>query len=106
MEFMEGGDLFDIIEEYGPLEERCAAFLVFELLHGIESCQKNNVVHRDVKLANLALASKKGIERLTQLQKQKNYEDTELMKFRSVSSAFMAYKLCLVIVSFDFVPLS
>ncbi|KAF0695712.1 Aste57867_13497 [Aphanomyces stellatus] len=55
MELMHGGDVFDRIADQGPFPERQAAVFVSHLVQGIDFCMKNGVVHRDVKLSNLAL---------------------------------------------------
>ncbi|CAK4744167.1 unnamed protein product [Aphanomyces euteiches] len=55
MELMHGGDVFDRISDKGPLPEKQAAIFISHLIQGIEFCLQNGVVHRDVKLSNLAL---------------------------------------------------
>ncbi|ETW05547.1 CAMK/CAMK1 protein kinase, variant 1 [Aphanomyces invadans] len=55
MELMHGGDVFDRIAEKGPMAERDAAVFISHLVQAIDFCFHNGVVHRDVKLSNLAL---------------------------------------------------
>ncbi|RHY85685.1 hypothetical protein DYB35_011647 [Aphanomyces astaci] len=55
MELMHGGDVFDRIADKGPMSEHEAAIFISHLIQGIDFCFNNGVVHRDVKLSNLAL---------------------------------------------------
>ena len=51
----EGGDLFELVREQGPLKEHEAAIVMQQLLSCIHHCHENNVVHRDLKMENILL---------------------------------------------------
>ena len=50
-----GGDLFDEIEQGGPLDEENVAMIMNTLLTCVNYCHKNNLVHRDLKPENILL---------------------------------------------------
>ena len=58
MELVEGGEVFDQIIKKDTYSELEARELVFVLLNAIQYCHQRNIVHRDLKLENLLLASK------------------------------------------------
>ncbi|KAH0794816.1 STE family protein kinase [Histomonas meleagridis] len=53
MEYAEGGSLLDIIHKYGTLNEQVAAIYVSQILKGLVYLHKQNVIHRDIKAANV-----------------------------------------------------
>ncbi|CAI5708510.1 hypothetical protein KXD40_004892 [Peronospora effusa] len=55
LELMRDGDLHDEIATNSAVDETRASFLIASLVQAIDYCQRNGVVHRDVKLSNLAL---------------------------------------------------
>lgn len=54
-----GGDVFDILEEKGPLSEDDAAIVMNNLLNCINYCHKRNLIHRDMKPENILLDAKR-----------------------------------------------
>jgi serine/threonine protein kinase len=56
MEYVNGGELFDAIVNYGAFSENSAAALVQQVLIGLKVLHENHVVHRDLKPENLLLA--------------------------------------------------
>ena len=55
MEYCGGGSLQDIYQKHGPLPEDAIAFVSRETLKGLEYLHRANMMHRDIKGANLLL---------------------------------------------------
>ncbi|CAI6006745.1 unnamed protein product [Closterium sp. NIES-64] len=60
MELCRGGGLFDYMRTNGPLTERAAASICFQLLSALDHCHACGVLHRDVKPENVLLARAEG----------------------------------------------
>mmetsp|Transcript_26555 Transcript_26555/g.47699 ORF Transcript_26555/g.47699 Transcript_26555/m.47699 type:complete len:411 (-) Transcript_26555:1273-2505(-) len=52
-----GGDLYDVVERRGCINEGLSAYYLNQLLSFIAYCHEKGIVHRDIKLENLMLAS-------------------------------------------------
>jgi eukaryotic-like serine/threonine-protein kinase len=55
MEYVEGTDLYRLVQEYGPVPWRLAAKWAVDLLGGLAVIHKNGFIHRDVKPANIMI---------------------------------------------------
>lgn len=55
MEFLEGGSLGEAVSRY-KLEEEHIAYVVKEILRGLRTMHSKNLVHRDLKSANIMLS--------------------------------------------------
>ncbi len=55
LEFVSGGELFDLIVQKGKLEDGEARHYFQQVISGIEYCHRHRVVHRDLKPENLLL---------------------------------------------------
>jgi serine/threonine protein kinase len=55
MEFVEGTDLYRLVQEVGPLPWEFVAKWAYELLGGLAAIHKNGFIHRDVKPANIMI---------------------------------------------------
>jgi serine/threonine protein kinase len=53
MEFVEGGSIASLIKTYGPFHQQVAARYTRQILQGLEYLHYHNVVHRDIKGANV-----------------------------------------------------
>lgn len=54
-----GGDVFDILEDQGPLKEEDAAVVMNNLLGCVNYFHKRNLIHRDLKPENILLDTKR-----------------------------------------------
>jgi len=57
LEDLEGGDVFQSIEESGRVDEAQAALVIRQLLQAVEHLHDSGVVHRDIKLENIVYES-------------------------------------------------
>eukprot|EP00172_Hildenbrandia_rubra_P001046 Plantae.Rhodophyta-Hildenbrandia_rubra.ctg16273.p2 GENE.Plantae.Rhodophyta-Hildenbrandia_rubra.ctg16273~~Plantae.Rhodophyta-Hildenbrandia_rubra.ctg16273.p2 ORF type:complete len:441 (-),score=93.45 Plantae.Rhodophyta-Hildenbrandia_rubra.ctg16273:1980-3302(-) len=64
MDLVRGGELFDMIESKGELDERLARKYFQQLVDGIDYCHRRGVCHRDLKPENL-LVDEKGTLKIT-----------------------------------------
>lgn len=55
IEYVSGGELFDLIVQKGKLEEREARRFFQQIISGVQYCHHHRVVHRDLKPENLLL---------------------------------------------------
>jgi serine/threonine protein kinase len=53
LEFMEGGELFDIIADLGHFSEQAASQVMREVVKGVQYLHMNSIVHRDLKPENV-----------------------------------------------------
>lgn len=58
MEFMEGGELFDVIAAEGHFSEKKASFVAHELISGVSYLHDHGIVHRDIKPENILCKSR------------------------------------------------
>jgi len=56
LEYASGGDLKDLVEHYGPIDELNASRLFLQILDGVSYCHRHNIVHYDLKLENILLS--------------------------------------------------
>ena len=64
MELLEGGDLLDLLMEYGGMEEGNAARVMKELLEGMRDIHDRSITHRDLKLENIIFARRDDLKSL------------------------------------------
>ncbi|HTQ07016.1 MAG TPA: serine/threonine-protein kinase [Polyangiaceae bacterium] len=65
MELLHGTDLSSVLKREGPLEPQVAVRLVLQAARGIAAAHARNVIHRDVKPANLFLQVAENTEEVT-----------------------------------------
>lgn len=58
MEFLSGGELFDVICEKQYYEENDARMVIKDIAEGIRYMHSKNVIHRDIKPENLVFMDK------------------------------------------------
>ena len=64
MDLVRGGELFDMIERKGELDETLARKYFQQLIDGIDYCHRRGVCHRDLKPENL-LVDENGVLKIT-----------------------------------------
>jgi serine/threonine-protein kinase len=55
-EFVNGGDLAQVVERAAPLEPLVAAEIALQVIRGVEAIHKRGIVHRDLKPANVLVS--------------------------------------------------
>lgn len=58
MEYLQGGDLVDYLQEKGKLSEEEAKVIFKQIADAIRYCHEKRLIHRDLKLENILLTSK------------------------------------------------
>eukprot|EP01137_Pigoraptor_chileana_P033754 Opistho-2@25115 len=58
MEYVSGGSIAQLIRKVGPIGERVARRYLKQILEGVAYLHENNVMHRDVKSANVLVDSR------------------------------------------------
>jgi tousled-like kinase len=56
-ELCDGDDIETRVRLKGPIEERDARKLIYEVYQGLKYLAEQNIVHRDIKIANIFLKS-------------------------------------------------
>ncbi len=64
MDLVEGGTLWDWVEQHGPMPPRMAVEVMIKVLDGIEAAHDEGVIHRDIKPQNV-LVTPRGRPMLT-----------------------------------------
>lgn len=64
LEYIEGRDVYDILEEKGRIPEQEALSIIIQITQALEHAYEENVVHRDIKPGNI-LVDKHGLAKLT-----------------------------------------
>jgi len=58
MEYLEGGDLLQLLKEKKRLDEESARYIFLQLVDAMRYVHKKNIIHRDLKLENIMLKEK------------------------------------------------
>ena len=59
LEFLSGGELYDLVKQRGKLEEDCARVYFQQICQGVRFCHSRGVFHRDLKPENIFLDHEK-----------------------------------------------
>ncbi|CAG9317571.1 unnamed protein product [Blepharisma stoltei] len=96
IEYVPGGTLRHLIQKYGILEDNVIKTFARQLLKGLAYLHENNVIHRDLKSANI-LISTNGKLKLTDFGSSRKFEhsDLELTKSLRGSPYWMAPEVVL-----------
>lgn len=58
MEYLKGGQLMDLVKEYGKLKESVVCHIIRDVILGIAAMHENKLIHRDIKPENILLSEK------------------------------------------------
>ncbi|KAF8819806.1 ULK kinase [Cardiosporidium cionae] len=58
LDFCEGGDLYDYINEHGPYSEDEARLVIYKMVHAIAFVHNKKIIHRDLKPENILLQTR------------------------------------------------
>ncbi|XP_004347387.1 mitogen-activated protein kinase kinase kinase 1 [Capsaspora owczarzaki ATCC 30864] len=88
MEFCPGGSIATILRSFGPLPETLIALYTKQILFGLEYLHSKNVIHRDIKGANL-LVDANGRIKLADFGTARKFEELgTVSKFSFVGTPF------------------
>jgi serine/threonine-protein kinase len=76
MEYVEGADMQNLVRKHGPLPYPIVADYIAQAARGLHSAHQANLIHRDVKPANL-LVNKEGVVKVLDLGLALFSEDTD-----------------------------
>lgn len=79
MEYAEGGDLFNYVQNKGALSEKETRNILRQIVQAVEFCHLNGLGHRDLKLENVVLASG-GVIKLIDFGLSKTFTNNEFME--------------------------
>ena len=83
MEYVYGGNIQDIIRNFGALSDETTAKFTLQVLRGLDYLHKNNIIHRDIKGANI-LVGVDGVVKLADFGAAKRVLD-ENQLFRTLA---------------------
>eukprot|EP00002_Diphylleia_rotans_P013487 TRINITY_DN2636_c0_g4_i1.p1 TRINITY_DN2636_c0_g4~~TRINITY_DN2636_c0_g4_i1.p1 ORF type:complete len:331 (+),score=52.74 TRINITY_DN2636_c0_g4_i1:144-1136(+) len=55
LDYISGGDLYDILNQGEPLEQSLVKDIFYQLMHAVEYCHSKNICHRDLKPENILI---------------------------------------------------
>jgi len=61
MEYLEGLNLQDMVERFGPVAPERAVFILLQVCGSLAEAHANNIVHRDIKPSNVFLTFRGGV---------------------------------------------
>lgn len=79
MEYLPGGELFDEIVKQKFFSQEHSGKIFVQLLKGVQSLHKNNLVHRDLKPENILLDESKKIVKIADFGLGRDYDPKELL---------------------------
>jgi serine/threonine protein kinase len=92
MEYVNGGELFDLLKASGKLKEPDAFSYFIQIVSALEYCHSNLVTHRDLKLENI-LVEKDGRIKLADFGLANFLKDGKFLKTPCGSPTYAAPEL-------------
>ncbi|XP_009777274.1 mitogen-activated protein kinase kinase kinase 3-like [Nicotiana sylvestris] len=89
LEYVPGGSILKLVEEYGPFEEKIISSYTQKILSGLIFLHERNIAHRDIKGANI-LVNAKGEIKLADFGMAKHIKTCSLMTSFKGNSNWMA----------------
>lgn len=83
LELVPGGSLKSILEKYGPLELDVIRNYSIQLLQGLNYLHENRVIHRDLKSANILIASD-GLLKVSDFGSSRKFEENDGLLCKSL----------------------
>lgn len=93
-EYARGRQLFDIVLDNGPMNERDARRIFRQILSGVDYIHKNSIVHRDLKIENI-LVDENGNAKIIDFGLSNFYDNKRLLTTFCGSLYFAAPELLL-----------
>lgn len=76
MEYVEGIDLYDLLDRCGRLPYDCAAIVAMQVARALDYIHYRNIIHRDIKPANIMVSRQGGVKLMDfGIARDRNYED-------------------------------
>ena len=94
MEYIPGGELYNLIERYGRIDENKSRKYFQQIVSAIEYSHMNAVSHRDIKLENILLDSRDNIK-ITDFGLSSYMKDGEFLETACGSPNYAAPELLL-----------
>ncbi|KFD52388.1 hypothetical protein M513_06769, partial [Trichuris suis] len=79
MEYASGGELYDYVNNFGPLSEAEVRRTFRQIVSAVYFCHKNHVTHRDLKLENILL-DKKMNAKIADFGLSNYFSDTDMLR--------------------------
>lgn len=57
MEFLQGGDLYSLLQKLGSLDEKTTKLYALQILHALKYLHSQGIIHRDLKPDNILISS-------------------------------------------------
>jgi len=90
MEFIEGPTLLQLLEERGPMDGLAATKVMLQIARALDHANRNGLVHRDVKPANIVITRRQGQAKLCDLGLAKEVGDdgSETLEGKAIGTPY------------------
>ena len=87
LEYVPGGSVTALLRNYGAFEEALCRHFVRQILQGLNYLHERDIIHRDIKGANILVDNKGGIK-ISDFGISKKVEDSKLIDHRDGGKEF------------------